>query len=86
MMMSISISFIEDLCHHFFRFFVACFDVFGFDSVAVSCFAFFESVDGSLQLFNREFWNFSRFLHIGTLIFFDNLLQNSPKDIGNSFS
>ena len=31
---------------------------------------FFESVDGRLQLFSREFWSFFRLFHIGTLIFF----------------
>ena len=30
---------------------------------------FFESVVGSLQLFSRDFWNFFRLFHIGTLMF-----------------
>ena len=29
---------------------------------------FFESVDGSLQFFSREFWNFVRLFHVGSLI------------------
>ena len=41
------------LPHHFICLFVACFDVFGSDSVAVSCFSLCQSVNGSLQLFCR---------------------------------
>ena len=33
--------FVEDLSDHFFRRFVACLDVFGPDSVVVTCFTFF---------------------------------------------
>ena len=48
------------LIHHFLCLFVARFDVFGSDSVAVSCFSLLESVSGSLQLLYRELKNFFR--------------------------
>ena len=40
--------FVEDLSHHFFRFFVTFFDAFGADSVVVCRYAFIESVDYNL--------------------------------------
>ena len=58
--------FVEDLSHHFSRPIVACFDVFGSDSVAVWGFAFFEFVDCSSQLFCRDLWD-SRHL-IGVVV------------------
>ena len=57
---------------------VACFDVFGSDSVAVWGFAFFEFVDCSSQLFCRDLWDFSHLIgvvvvHIGAALIFRSL-------------
>ena len=43
------------ISHHFSRLIVACFDVFGSDSVAVAFFLSF--VDCSSQLFSRDLWD-----------------------------
>ena len=94
--------FIEDLSHHLFRFFVARFDVFGSDSIAVCLFCLFLS----LQLFSRDFWNFFHLFRIGASVFYVvfslvfvvfrlsiiilivlvQLAVEFSKDIGNSFS
>ena len=47
-------------------FFVASFDVFGSDSVTVSCISIFQSVNSNLQLFNRELKNFFRLFNTST--------------------
>ena len=44
---------VEELSHHFSRFIITCFNVFGSDSFAFWGFAFFEFVDCGLQLFCR---------------------------------
>ena len=48
---------VEGVSHHFFRLFVACFEVFGSDPLGVSCFPFLVAVDRRLQLLLREFWD-----------------------------